>query len=194
MVGQGVDEDGFYTINLSGGPMTVFCDMNRFGGGWTQIYDQDVDVLLGYLDTSEWASGVRTDLPDSGQYSILNLIDEFEGLTLGFEFFIDWPNDGDWPNNRNDYVLWEQPNNPFDLPRGTASNVVQSPTNQIGCTPFGGLAAEGDGFSTMDGSTDTNGDCWWWAIGTSDAFGSGIPAYKIGDELFVASRTRLWVR
>jgi hypothetical protein len=184
---QGVDVDGIYTIDVAGTPMTVFCDMTRFGGGWTQIYDQDVDVLSGYLPTNVWAGGVRTDLPDSGQYSILNLIDDFVGASPGFDFLIDWPNDG------NDYVRWTQSENPF-VGRGTVTGIDPSPTNQTGCTPFSGLAAEGDGFSTMDGSAST---CWWWAIGTSDAFGSGIPAYKTSEasgQLLAASRTRLWVR
>jgi hypothetical protein len=179
--------DDFYTVDVAGTLMTVYCDMTRFGGGWTQIYDQDVDVLSGYLLTTEWANGVRTDLPDSGQYSILNLIDEFEGLSSGFEFFIDWPSEG------NDYVRWTQSENPF-VGRGVVAGIAQSPTNQTGCTPFSGLAAEGDGSSTMDGSA--NRTCWWWAIGTSEAFGSGIPAYKTSDAngQLLASRTRLWVR
>jgi hypothetical protein len=183
---QGVDVDGFYTVDIAGTPMTVYCDMNRFSGGWTQIYDQDVDVLEGYLPTDDWTNGVRTDLPDSGQYSILNLIDQFEGPSSGFEFFIDWPNDG------NDYVRWAQSENPF-VGRGTVSGIVQSPNNQTGCTAFGGLAAESDGYSTMDGAT--NRVCWWWAIGTSAPFGGGIPAYKDSDAgQLVASRARLWVR
>jgi hypothetical protein len=173
--------------------MTVYCDMTRFEGGWTQIYDQDVDVLLGYLPTTAWANGVRTDLPDSGQYSILHLIDEFESLSGDFEFLIDWPNDG------TDYVRWKQTGDPRVAP-GTVSELDPSPTNQKGCVgdDFAGLAAEGDGSSTWDGDPGTIGttSCWWWAIGTSAAFGTGIPAYKSSDAngQLVASRTRLWVR
>ena len=72
---------------------------------------------------------------------------------------------------------------------------MQSPTGQVGCGPFGGLAAEFDGLSTLDG--DTN-NCWWWAIGTSAPYRSvGIPAHfdsDAGGEQLVATRTRLWVR
>jgi hypothetical protein len=162
--------------------------MTTDGGGWTQLYDQD--VAQGFLPTATWAAGVNPGDPNMGQYSILNLIDEFEGASSGFEFFIDWPDDGDG----SDFVRWEQSENPFDG-RGSVSNVVQSPTNQIGCTAFDGLAADGDGLSTLDGSTDF---CWWWAIGTSAPFGggSGIPAYDNSDAggRLVVTRTRLWVR
>jgi hypothetical protein len=154
-------------------------------GGWTQLYDQDVAVALGYAPTASWAAGVNTDQPNTGHYSILNLTAEFEGASPGFEFFIDWPNEG------SDFVRWEQSEDPF-VGRGTVSNIVQSPTNQWACTAFGGLSAENDGSSTLDGSTNT---CWWWAIGTSAPFGAGIPAYDQSDAgQLVATRTRLWVR
>jgi hypothetical protein len=157
--------------------------MTADGGGWTQLYDQD--VALGFLPVDVWAAGVNTTPPNMGQYSILNLIDNFEG-TLGFEFFIDWPNDG------TDFVRWRQSENPFDGRGLVGSSVVQSPTNQLGCTTFGGLGVESGGRAALAGSTN---ECWWWAVGTSQEYGAGIPAYTSSDaSRLVATRTRLWVR
>jgi hypothetical protein len=120
-----------------------------------------------------------------GQYSILDLIDEFKGVSPGFEFYIDWPNEG------ASFVRWQQSQNPFDG-RGTVTSVVQSPANQLGCTAFGGLGDDANVNATLDGSTNF---CWWWAIGTSVAWGAGIPAYQNSDTGGLdATRTRLWVR
>ena len=181
---QGETVDGTYEIEVNGSTLTVYCDMTTDGGGWTQLYDQDASV--GFLPTTTWAEGVNSDQPNGGQYSILDLIDAFEGGSPGFEFFLDWPNDG------SDFVRWAQSDNPF-TGRGVVTSIVQSPTNQIGCTPFGGLAADGDGDSTMDGSTN---NCWAWAVGTSAPYGGGIPGYASSDagSLISAMRTRLWVR
>jgi hypothetical protein len=185
LLNAGQTTDGIYTIDVGGNPLDVYCDMTRFGGGWTQLYDQD--VALGYLPTATWAGGVNTTQPNSGQYSILNLLADFEGASIGFEFFIDWPND----NGGSDYVQWSQSENPFD-PRGPVTPIAEFPTNQTGCTVFGGLSADGDGSSTLDGSAN---ECWWWAIGTSAPYGAGIPAYDSSDlGRLVATRTRLWVR
>jgi hypothetical protein len=187
---DGVNLSGPYPIEVDGFPLMVYCDMTTDGGGWTQLYDQDVAVPPGYELPATWAgaAGVNIDQPNAGHYSILYLIPEFEGATPGFEFFIDWPNDG------NDFVRWKQDTNPF-VGRDVR-DIVQSPTNQVGCSlPFGGLAADGDVFSTMDGTTNV---CWWWAIGTSaplPPLADGIPAYGASDTgSLVATRTRLWVR
>jgi hypothetical protein len=154
-------------------------------GGWTQLYDQDA-VAWGYLPKEEWAAGVDTTPPNGGQYSILNLIDGFKVPLRDFQFIIDWPDDGD------SFVRWEQSESPFSG-RGTVNILDQSPGGQEGCgAGFGGLAADGDVSSTMDGNTS---GCWWWAIGTSAPYNAGIPAYGASDaSSLTATRTRLWVR
>jgi hypothetical protein len=191
---DGVVVDGVYPIEVGGSPLTVYCDMNTEGGGWTQLYHQDTTVGLGYLPTSVWTAGINQGTPNVDQYSILNLIDEFEGVSPGFEFMIDWQND------RSDWVRWEQTENPFDVDddaaRAGLTDVVQSPTNQTGCTDFEGLGL-GNGSSTLDGSTSS---CWFWAVGTSGPYKGGIPAYADSDpagpglNTLIATQARLWVR
>jgi hypothetical protein len=192
LLNGGANTDGPYTINVGGSPLTVYCDMTTAGGGWTQLYDQDINVPPGYASTAEWSAGINVDSPNMGHYSILHLIDEFEGMSAGFEFYIDWP------GAPGDFVQWEQSANPF-VGRSTVSNVVESPTNQDGCGAFAGLAADGDSSqvppfsaSTLDGSLTT---CFWWAIGMTGPQAGGIPAYFSSDAgQLVASHARLWVR
>ena len=181
------DMDGEYVIDVDGAgpilPLTVYCDMTTDGGGWTQLYDQD--IAQGYEPIATWAAGVNMGQPNMGHYSILNLTADFEGASPGFEFFIDWPNDG------VGFVRWAQSENPF-VGRGTVSNIVEFPANQFGGTAFGGLGAENDGSSLLDGSP---GRWWWWAVGTEAPYYGGIPAYATSDAgVLVAARTRLWVR
>jgi hypothetical protein len=158
--------------------------MTTDGGGWTQLYDQDTTVLGGYLPTTDWINGVTNTAPNGGQFSILQLT-SFFSQGGEYEFLLDW-------DDRTSFVRWTQTESPLSG-RGVVTSVVQSPMDQIGCTTFGGLAAEFDNFSTMDGSTNT---CWWWAVGTSESYTvPGIPAYDgSASGQLVATRARLWVR
>lgn len=184
---DGETTDGIYAIEVGGNPLDVYCDMTRLGGGWTQLYDQE--TAQGYLPTATWAGGVNITQPNSGQYSILNLIDDFEGGTAGFEFFIDWPS----PMTFN-YIQWSQSMNPF-IGRGSVTMVSGVPLNQMSCMDFGGLAADvdDDDRATLDG--DPGDTCWWWAIGTAVPWFDSIPAYQDSDAgRLLATRARLWVR
>jgi hypothetical protein len=183
---HGATESREYLIDVGGTTLTVYCDMDTPPGGWTQLYDQD--VAQGYEDPATlWATDlINVDQPNSGHYSILRLTAEFEGAS-GFELLIDWNDE------RSDFVHWTQSTNPL-VGRGLVNIILQSPTNQLGCTAFGGLGPDNDGSSALDGSTDT---CWWWATGTSAPFGAGIPAYLSSGAAgggLAAMRTRLWVR
>jgi hypothetical protein len=185
---------GPYTIQPAGqSPLLAYCDMVTSGGGWTEVFDQDITVAPGYRPTATWVEGVNMGSPNSGQYSILSLLSELK-TAADYELRIEWPTA---PSAGS--VQWTQVENPLTAPdTPTISGVTMAPAAQEGCGDFRGLAPTQSEPSTLDGDSQEN--CFYWAIGTpqpwgesGDASPGGIPSYtNNGDH--PTPHARLWVR
>lgn len=188
---------GFYPISIGDTPYSAYCDMATDGGGWTQVFDQDVTVANGYLKASSWAEGVNVQAPNSGQYSILAQLERLKGASPAFEFLLDWgaPNVGS--------VEWTQVENPIAKTAvPTTSNIVEYPTGQLddtGCGSLGfrGLSLtaptnSGNGVALLNG--DASSTCYFWALGMSARWNAGIPTYLNPGNLTGTQRARLWMR
>jgi hypothetical protein len=179
--------NGIYQIDIDGtgptAPFDVYCDMTN--GGWTQVNDQDVAVGAGFLTNATWLAGVNTTAPNGGQWGVLNHLSAFVRNSGGYELRLTYGQD----ESRS--ARWVQSGDPTSATRGTLSNLVMTPANQVGCGVFSGLASDG-GPAAIDGNT---GGCWWFAVGSNTGFGGGIPAYEgsAGGSL-VTDRVRLYVR
>ncbi|HEX4337134.1 MAG TPA: NBR1-Ig-like domain-containing protein [Polyangiaceae bacterium] len=180
--------NGVYTIDMDGSgptaPFDVYCDMTH--GGWTQVNDQDVAVHGGYLAKNVWFAGVNTTAPNGGQWGILNRLSAFKRSTN------DWNLRMTYGQDEARYAQWVQSGDPTTASRGTVSAVSMLPLNQVGCTsPFMGLGMDA-GSGTLDGDP---GGCWWFPIGSTTQFGSGLPAYNGSDSgQLVTDRMRLYVK
>lgn len=179
--------NGIYSVDPDGAGgvsgMQVYCDMTN--GGWTELNDQD--VALGYLPAATWLAGVNTTAPNGGQWGILNRLSLFASSGGVFELRLTFG------QTESASVQWKQSADPLSGAGGTLSNVVMSPTNQVGCSAFLGLAQRG-AFAALDG--DTLG-CWWFAVGAAQSYSptSGIPAFADSTTgQLVTDRARLWVR
>jgi len=175
--------------------------MTTAGGGWTQVYDQNVNYpssQAGY--SSNWLTGVSTTAPNGGYYSILNVLSA-SGATMKkateYEFLFNWGPSGSlqWLQNENPLAI-SNPTSPTGL-----SVLAQSPAGlaQTGtaCGSFSGLyTSAGLGQAMLDG--DNSHSCWYFAVGEKSSWtGSnsvvGIPSYSNNGNPGV-SEVKLYVR
>ncbi|MGI4993879.1 fibrinogen-like YCDxxxxGGGW domain-containing protein [Halobacteriovorax sp. GFR7] len=168
----GTYPSGLYTIDIDGaGPLaalSVYCDMDNNGGGWTRIYKHN--VAGGYFPSTNSALLYNQAAPTGNLYSIVQYIDEFENLNR-FTFWINYPNEG----KKN---IWSQYTNPiYDTPvRGYRGIDIEMDTQR-----WGGLELGNNSFgysnndqALIDGSV--NHSNWYFAIGSNTAYKTGIPS------------------
>ncbi len=193
-VGSGVTE-----INPGLNTIPAYCDMTTAGGGWTQVFDENVDYpsfQAGYR--SDWLSGVATTPPNGGQYSILNVLGASGAALKGaadYEFLFDWGSGGS--------LQWLQTDNPMaimDVSPSGLSVLAQNPAGiaqtGTGCGSFAGLYKSNNGSAVMN--ADNNHGCWYFAVGDTAGWpgtvgGVGIPAYSNNNNPAMAE-AKLYVR
>ena len=175
---------GVYRIDPDGyeGPVSgfdVYCPQD--GYGWTEIADQDASLGT-WPGPDAYLAGLTATAPDGGSWSVLQHLAAFADWKGRYTFRLAWG-----PSNETG-VEWQQTSNPLEG-RGTVSNVVMTPTDQVGLGvggPFSGLAHD-DGAAALDGEPGT---AFGWAIGTQASYGDGLPTYA--DQS--SSRARLYFR
>lgn len=179
---------GVYPLSVSGTRYGALCDMSFDGGGWTQVYDQDTRVSPGFYPNATWEAGVNRLAPTGGLYSILNLLDGLKGTSPTFEFRLEWPTP---PQTGS--VQWKQTENPLaSSAPPTITDLVESPNAQMGCGAFQGLARSLVAPALLKGDSDDL--CFWFAVGTSQSYGNGIPGFNNPGNVLGTVQARLWVR
>lgn len=146
------------------------------GSGWVQICKQTVPT---YKPPAEWLKSFGS--VDDASYSRLDKLDDsYKGSDSKFHFKLVWPQ-RQGPNSNE----WKQSSNPVKREPIAGYEEVNVPfkTNR-----WGGLEYSGSSSCTLDGSVN-HGD-WFYAIGTSIPWSSGIP----GPAGAAAQEVELWVR
>lgn len=177
--------NGLYWVDPTnaGYSTQVYCDMEKDGGGWTLVFNQN--VVGGFFTDANDALSRNSATPTADLYSILDNLDNFKANGR-YIFRINWPG----------YVqrnIWVQTTNPtIDQPVSGYAPLSVDLTGSY----WGGLERNcgvSCGSSLMDGSVGISD--WWFGVGSYAAYWGGIPAASFfGGDQFGVPQTQLWTR
>lgn len=132
----------------------------------------------------------------ANKYSRLNILDKFKGSDGKFEFMLCYPDD------TTDYNRWKQTNNPCKEYKGTDDSTLTADGYEaisIAWTGsyWGGLARQNSDKTDIRNcylSGSVGSTYWFYAIGVSATYMTGMPSWTDTGYASTAGRVQLWVR
>lgn len=163
---------GLYWIDPNGGStsdaLEVYCEMERWGGGWTRLYHQDTSNNTFF---GEEQASLASDDPEADNYAILDTLEGFR-RDGAFELLMRWPGDATYSQPMH----WLQTSNPVTAdagatPEGFTSISTPYSTNTSSSGFIGLQHSLNTQHSLLDGTIEPQGN-WYYAVGTTYCWGS----------------------